>query len=145
MIYSSPIGPLGIAFEDGRLTSLRPGAKGTEAAGGDLLVARWLDCYFGGGRPDFMPALAPRGTVFQLRVWRELMEIPYGQTVTYGELARRVGCRSAQAVGQAVARNPIAIIIPCHRVVAAGGLGGYAYGPDCKRYLLQLEDDKTLR
>lgn len=101
---------------------------------------RWLDCYFNGKEPDFTPLVAPFGTLFQRRVWFELMSIPYGQTVTYGELARRVNCGSAQAIGGAVGANPIAIIIPCHRVVGSdGSLTGYAYGLERKRQLLMLE------
>ena len=104
------------------------------------LVCRWLDCYFSGHCPDFLPPLALQGTPFQRRVWRALMDIPYGATTTYGALARSVGCRSAQAVGQAVGRNPVAIIVPCHRVVGSDGtLTGYAYGLERKEYLLKLE------
>lgn len=103
-------------------------------------ISRWLDIYFSGRKPDFMPTLELRGTPFQQRVWKELLTIPYGQTVTYGELACRLGCRSAQAVGGAVGRNPISIIVPCHRVVGAdGSLTGYAGGLDRKRALLELE------
>ena len=87
-----------------------------------------------------MPPLSLKGTPFQQRVWKELLTIPYGQTVTYGELARRIGCRSAHAVGGAVGRNPISIIVPCHRVVGTdGSLTGYAAGLDRKRALLELE------
>ena len=101
---------------------------------------RWLDIYFSGREPDFMPPLSLRGTPFQQRVWEALLTIPYGQTVTYGELAHRLGCRSAQAVGGAVGRNPISIIVPCHRVVGTNGsLTGYAAGLDRKRALLELE------
>ena len=104
------------------------------------LACRWLDCYFSGHCPDFLPPLALQGTPFQRRVWRALMDIPYGATTTYGALARSVGCRSAQAVGQAVGRNPVAIIVPCHRVVGSDGtLTGYAYGLERKEYLLKLE------
>lgn len=105
---------------------------------------RWLDTYFAGRNPEHVPPLRPQGTPFQQRVWRKLQEIPYGCTATYGDIARRVGCRSAQAVGQAIGRNPIAIIIPCHRVVGAdGSLTGYAYGIETKEKLLQLEQDKS--
>ena len=77
-------------------------------------------------------------------MWQELLKIPYGQTVSYGELARRVECRSAQAVGQAVGHNPVAVIVPCHRVVGSDGtLTGYAYGLERKQYLLQLENNNT--
>lgn len=101
----------------------------------------WLDLYFRGEKPDFLPPLHPHGTPFQLKVWRELLAIPYGQTTSYGEIARRLQCRSAQAIGQAVHRNPIAIIIPCHRVIGANGsLVGYASGLDIKRELLRIEN-----
>lgn len=109
-------------------------------------AARWLDIYFSGRRPDFTPPLRPRGTAFRHAVWALLMEIPYGQTVTYGALAEAVATRlgrsamSAQAVGGAVAHNPVSIIIPCHRVVGAdGSLTGYAGGTEKKLRLLRLE------
>ena len=84
--------------------------------------------------------MKPQGTAFQRQVWDRLLEIPYGKTVTYGELAKALGCKSAQAVGGAVGRNPISILIPCHRVVGAGGkLTGYAGGIEKKQFLLALE------
>lgn len=101
---------------------------------------RWLDVYFSGGVPDFVPALRMRGTAFQKRAWEALLTIPYGQVITYGEMARRMGCFSARAVGGAVGRNPISLIIPCHRVVGAdGSLTGYAGGTDRKEWLLSME------
>ena len=101
---------------------------------------RWLDIYFSSHEPDFTPPLSLQGTPFQRRVWEALLAIPYGQTVTYGELAHQLGCRSAQAIGGAVGRNPIAIIVPCHRIVGTNGsLTGYAGGLDLKRSLLRLE------
>ena len=101
----------------------------------------WLDLYFSGEKPDFLPLLNPQGTPFQQAVWRELLTIPYGQTTSYGEIAHRLQCRSAQAIGQAVHRNPIAIIIPCHRVIGANGsLVGYASGLEVKRELLRIEN-----
>lgn len=143
MIYSSPIGTLELAFDGPVLTSLHLALAGSHtpapASPSNVPAIRWLDCYFSGREPDFIPPLEPQGTPFQRCVWQELLKVPYGQTVTYGELARRIGCRSAQAVGQALNRNPIAIIVPCHRVVAASGLGGYAYGLEIKRKLLNLE------
>ena len=103
-------------------------------------AARWLDLYFGGGRPDFTPKLSLRGTEFQRAVWDILLTLPYGETVTYGDIAERLGDTSARAVGGAVARNPISLIVPCHRVMGAGGrLTGYAGGVDRKRKLLELE------
>lgn len=104
------------------------------------MTRRWLDIFFGGGEPDFVPPLSLNGTVFQRSVWAALQTIPYGRTVSYGELARAVSVRSAQAVGGAVGRNPVSIIVPCHRVIGAdGSLTGYAGGLDRKRALLQLE------
>ena len=107
---------------------------------------RWLDIYFSGKNPDFMPVTHLTGTSFQLKVWEILKTIPYGETMTYGEIAsvisRQCGnvSMSAQAVGNAVGRNPISIIIPCHRVIGANGkLTGYAGGIERKQSLLTLE------
>lgn len=109
-------------------------------------VRRWLDIYFSGHEPDFMPPIHMIGSDFQLTVWELLTQIPYGETTTYGELAKRVAqkrglpCMSAQAVGGAVGHNEISIIVPCHRVVGTGGsLTGYAGGVDRKQKLLTLE------
>ena len=107
---------------------------------------RWLDLYFSGKEPDFMPSLHPSGTPFQMEVWDILRQIPYGTTITYGavakEIARRRGSArmSAQAAGGAVGHNPVSILIPCHRVVGSdGSLTGYAGGIDRKIKLLALE------
>lgn len=105
---------------------------------------RWLDAYFGGHVPAWTPQLELRGTEFRKAVWRALLKIPYGQALSYGELAREVfganGGRFARAVGAAVGRNPVTLIVPCHRVVGAGGsLTGYAGGVERKRWLLDLE------
>ena len=109
----------------------------------DKLVeaARELDAYFQGRRRTFAVPLAPAGTPFQQRVWAELREIPFGATASYGEIAARIGNpRACRAVGMANHRNPIAILIPCHRVVGrSGSLVGYAGGLDIKRALLELE------
>jgi methylated-DNA-[protein]-cysteine S-methyltransferase len=103
-------------------------------------TAAQLDEYFGGTRTEFDLPLEPAGTGFQLAVWAELRRIGYGTTVTYGELARRVGRPgAARAVGQANGRNPLAIVVPCHRVVAGDGIGGYGGGIDTKRALLARE------
>ena len=105
-------------------------------------VRRELSAYFAGVPTDFAAlTLDPRGTPFQLRVWQELRRIPWGQTISYGELAHRVGNpKASRAVGQANGRNPIPLIIPCHRVIAAdGSLGGYSSGLDRKRWLLRHE------
>ena len=110
------------------------------------LAAEWLDCYFAGEVPRFMPRVDLQGTPFQLKVWSVLLGIPYGMTMSYGEVAREVARMmgvermSAQAVGGAVGRNPISIIIPCHRVVGSrGNMTGYAGGIAKKVALLQLE------
>lgn len=107
---------------------------------------QWLDLYFSGKEPDFLPPLRLEGTSFRRRVWELLMKIPYGSVTTYGELARRMAEEkgiermSAQAIGGAVAHNPIAIMIPCHRVVGNNGaLTGYAAGVQKKTALLNLE------
>lgn len=149
--YPSPLGGMTLASDGNALVGLwfdgqrRFGvAPDGECAGsGDRALeqaARWLDLYFSGRDPGFTPPLAPRGSDFCQRVWRALMRVPYGRTVTYGQLAAGLHCRSAQAVGGAVGRNPIALIIPCHRVLGAdGGLVGYAAGLDRKARLLTLE------
>lgn len=105
-------------------------------------VKIWLDSYFNGENPEIDFKLKPDGSEFRCKVWKILSEIPYGETLTYGEIARKVSpTMSAQAVGGAVGHNPISIIIPCHRVVGANGeLTGYAGGVERKMELLKLED-----
>ena len=150
--YDSPLGPIVIESDGEALTGLRFGEEKTQATSSLPIfdeVRRWLDDYFAGkqtenavmgGKTDGRIIVQPKGTAFQQRVWQALLTIPYGKTVSYGELARMVGCKSAQAVGQAVGANPIALFIPCHRVIAAHGkLGGYAYGQELKRQLLEWE------
>ena len=107
---------------------------------------KWLDIYFSGEEPKFTPSLHPTGSAFRQAVWQILLQIPYGQTITYGEIARQMSemqntpHMSAQAVGGAVGHNEISIIIPCHRVVGTNGsLTGYAGGIDKKIALLNLE------
>lgn len=155
--YESPIGSLTAASNGMALTGLWfDGQKyfGSTLRGNyeerDLPVFAqtrdWLDLYFHGVNPDFMPPLAMIGTDFRRAVWNILSQIPYGQTTTYGkiakEIARQMGVpqMSAQAVGSAVGRNPISILIPCHRVVGTNGnLTGYAGGMERKEALLTLE------
>ncbi len=145
--YRSPIGPLtvetseegicGVAFGDRGRTRLGVSAR----ARGHVEAARSaLEDYFA-GRPPALPPFDLHGSPFQLAVWRELLTIPWGETRTYGEIAGRLGSpASARAVGGANHENPIAILVPCHRVVQAGGrLGGYAGGLDVKRWLLAHE------
>ena len=153
--YISPLGSIIIESDGEAITSLQfteekaaavstaEEKAGDEAATAPPIIAetiQWLDDYFAGRRPCNVPRLNPQGTDFQKRVWQALLTIPYAQTKTYGEIAQMVDCRSAQAIGQAVGANPIALIIPCHRVIAAHGqLGGYAYGTDVKKRLLEIE------
>jgi methylated-DNA-[protein]-cysteine S-methyltransferase len=129
-----------IRFEKGR-DSIVPEPGWTE--GGRFLkrVARQLGEYFEGSRRTFDLPLDPRGTAFQREVWEQLRAIPYGETISYGELARRIGRPSAsRAVGAANGKNPISIVIPCHRVIGAdGSLTGFGGGLSNKRTLLALE------
>lgn len=142
----SPLGPLRLVADAAALTGVYLPAQPAPAAtpGGTPLLARaaaQLAEYFAGARRDFDVPLAPRGTGFQERVWRELTRIPYGETRSYGELARAIGRPSAsRAVGAANGQNPISILVPCHRVIAgSGALTGYAGGLDAKRWLLAHE------
>ena len=152
--YDSPLGRLLLAARGGSLTGLwmegqryfpeDPDALGAERETPVLVQARdWLDRYFAGARPAVSGlSLDPAGSVFQKRVWGALREIPYGETVTYGALAERLGLgrSGARPVGSAVGRNPISVIVPCHRVVGADGrLTGYAGGLERKRWLLEHE------
>ena len=107
---------------------------------------KWLDIYFSGKNPDFIPAISATGTVFQKSVWKILQQIPFGQTATYQEIAAKIASKknvktmSVQAVGNALNKNPVLIIIPCHRIIGKNGsLTGYAGGLDKKAALLQLE------
>nr|WP_300337439.1 methylated-DNA--[protein]-cysteine S-methyltransferase [Actinomyces sp.] len=167
--YSSPLGPMTLAAAAGEglpaggaLTGVwfdgqahdrvtlpdtvlrtRPGDDGEPAA---LAAARaWLDAAFAGADPGEPPALAPAGTNFQLRVWEQLRAVPRGQTLTYGQVAARLEPvlgrpTSARAVGGAVGRNPLSVVVPCHRVLGAdGALTGYAGGPERKAWLLRSE------
>jgi len=146
---STPIGLLvGIADDRGRLLALEFGEE-SASRWKDLRwearplapVATALQRYFAGELRQFAHELAPGGTEFQERVWQELQRIPYGETISYGELARRVGKpRAVRAVGRANGANPIAIVIPCHRVIGSDGtLTGYGGGIERKRALLALE------
>lgn len=141
VIYS-PVGPLTLFAEDDFLTALVYGDYG----GYDDIplfreARRQLDEYFDGQRQAFHLPLRPEGTEFQKKVWQVLCRIPYGQMISYRELATWVGApRAFQAVGQANGHNPLPILIPCHRVIAANGtLGGYSGGLERKRFLLHLE------
>jgi methylated-DNA-[protein]-cysteine S-methyltransferase len=140
--FLTPLGPLTLSEEDGAIVALDWGTGRDQAETPLLLEAReQLQDYFDGQRPSFDLPLAPFGSAFRQKVWAALCAIPPGETRGYGDLAKALGT-AARAVGQANGANPIPIIIPCHRVVGAGGLlGGYSggEGPETKRYLLELE------
>ncbi len=151
------MGPLLLAADEQGLTGLWfegqkhwPDKLFADSIEGEMPIfdetRRWLDIYFSGQEPDFWPPLAPQGTAFQQSVWRLLTAIPYGHTTTYAALAKTLAAQmgresmSAQAVGQAVGRNPISVLIPCHRVIGSNGrLTGYAGGLERKLALLRLE------
>ncbi|WP_409336410.1 methylated-DNA--[protein]-cysteine S-methyltransferase [Eubacterium sp. F2] len=155
--YDSPLGGITLASDGENLTGLwfdrqkYFGSTLSEESDEEELpifhnTLKWLDIYFSGKDPGFMPSLSLHGTPFRREVWDILLTIPYGQTMTYGEIAKEMARRrglermSAQAVGGAVGHNPIGIIVPCHRVIGAdGSLTGYAGGIDRKMALLGLE------
>ncbi|MDR3336147.1 MAG: methylated-DNA--[protein]-cysteine S-methyltransferase [Treponema sp.] len=160
--YNSPVGLLTIASDGASITglwikgqkyfadTLEPENSVAETSAMDLpvfeRVKEWLTAYFSGKNPAFTPPLAPKGSPFRQAVWKILCAIPYGEVITYGDVARMIAKQSgkekmsAQAVGGAVGHNPISIIIPCHRVVGAhGSLTGYAGGIKAKTELLTLE------
>lgn len=150
-VIDSPVGPLTLAAEDGALVllSMHSQKRGPEASelgerddAAFAEVASQLREYFAGERTEFDVLLRPEGDTFKQRVWALLREIPYGETRSYGDLARELGDpHLAQAVGWANGRNPIGIIVPCHRVIGAdGSLVGYAGGLERKRFLLALEE-----
>ena len=146
--YDSPVGELFLTANDNALTGLHFQKPAQELPAGDYAMPvfsqtkEWLDCYFSGKEPDFTPVLSVQDTPFRMQVWKLLSEVPYGHTMTYGQLARRTGIPnlSPQAVGNALNHNPIAILIPCHRIIGKdGSLIGYAGGLARKAKLLQLE------
>ncbi len=158
--YQSPLGEILLAADEIGLTGLWFAGEKSYAAGLAPeheeravpvfdIVKKWLDIYFSGREPDFMPPIHLIGSEFRRQIWNFLLEIPYGETTTYGALAKRIAKErglermSAQAVGGAVGHNEISIIVPCHRVVGSdGSLTGYAGGIDKKEKLLTLEGAK---
>lgn len=148
--YHTPLGKITVSGEDEKITGLW--FEGQKYFGSTLPekyeekplpvfeeAKKWLDIYFSGKAPDFIPPLKIAGTDFKAAVLNELMSIPFGQTATYKELAERLNT-SARAVGAAVGRNPVSLIIPCHRVIGSdGSLTGYAGGIERKRFLLDME------
>ena len=156
--YPSCIGPL-LLMSDGRaLTGLHTDSDkhrpplaadwvGDDNAAPFAQVRAQLDAYFGGRLTEFDLPLAPQGTAFQLQVWQRLCDIPFGETISYSELARRIGNpKASRAVGMANSRNPISIVVPCHRVIGAdNSLTGYAGGLERKRALLEHENRSKSR
>ena len=151
----SPVGTLTLTAVDGRLTGLHmDGQRHAPASSADWErddnglagVVEQLEAYFAGSREAFDVPLDLSGTEFQRSVWTGLLEIPYGETMSYGELARRVGRPGAsRAVGLANGRNPVAIIVPCHRVIGADGtMTGYGGGLDRKVWLLDHERSRRV-
>jgi methylated-DNA-[protein]-cysteine S-methyltransferase len=142
-LHPSPVGDLLLEADDaGRLTGLYLRHDGSDGGDGPFDAAReQLDAYFAGELEAFDLPLAPHGTPFQLRVWDELTRIPFAETISYKELALRVGdVKLVRAVGLANGRNPLSIVIPCHRVIGADGtLVGYGGGLERKRWLLDHE------
>ena len=139
----SPVGPLTITAEDGAVTAVDFGGGGGPRPNTGVLTeaAGQLTEYFAGDRREFALPLAPQGTPFRRRVWAAMQAIPYGETRSYGDLARALDS-APRAIGGACGANPIPLIIPCHRVVGSGGaLGGFSGGAGCdtKRQLLALE------
>ena len=143
--YLSPVGWLEIESDNGKITKLifckTPGIIKKPESSALLQCCSELDEYFAGKRETFDVKIAFTGTSFQNTVWHELLKIPYGKTVSYADLAKAAGNpKACRAAGSANGKNPIAIIIPCHRVIASnGGMGGYAYGLEAKKQLLDLE------
>ncbi len=150
-IYASPLGAMLLSADSEGLTGLEyakiPSPSEKSSTNPSLKAAKkWLNLYFSGTDPKFTPPLHLTGTRFQQQVWELLLKIPYGKLTTYGALAKTVAARqgkgkmSAQAIGGAVGRNPVGIIVPCHRVVGSNGdLTGYASGIEKKERLLRME------
>lgn len=157
--YNSPLGSItiasdeasvtGIWFENSRFFSKALSGKYiNQATAAAEQAVHWLDIYFNNKIPDFTPPLQLNGTDFRLTVWKILLDIPYGETVSYGDIAKTVAEKqgiakmSAQAVGNAIGHNPISIIVPCHRVVGSNGsLTGYSGGIERKKALLDIESN----
>ena len=144
--YKSPIGVLEIICENNALSSLKLAKNAVKSDNETTLINEiktQLNEYFSGKRKLFDIKLKPKGTDFQKKVWKELNKTPFGKTKSYSEIAANIGNKNAQrAVGSACNKNPIMIIIPCHRVISKNGkLGGFAYGNSVKQKLLEIENN----
>jgi methylated-DNA-[protein]-cysteine S-methyltransferase len=153
IVHDSPIGPLTLLSDGAHLVGLHFDGFDIPAGAHQIpdkvltSAVRQLDAYFAGRLEEFDLPLAPTGTSFQRRVWQALCDIPFGETRSYGQLAKAIGKPSAmRAVGAANGRNPIAIVVPCHRVIGAdGSLTGFGGGLERKKFLLSLEQGQELR
>ncbi len=147
MVIDSPVGPLRLGSDGDNITQVAFADEVSTTTDVAILreAARQLESYFAGELEEFNLPLAPSGTDFQRRVWAALLDVPYGQTASYGEIATRLGLplSASRAIGLANGSNPIAIVVPCHRIIGAdGSLTGYGGGLDNKRLLLQLEQSR---
>lgn len=146
--FHSPIGIIEIVADESAITSLKfvkqQSFEENEPAAIILQCKAQLQEYFDGDRKSFDLPLKPQGTLFQNKVWKALAMIPYGQTISYQELAMKIGQpKASRAVGNANGKNPICLLIPCHRIIRCNGdLGGYAYGIETKAFLLKLEGER---
>ena len=141
VVNESPVGAYTIGYDGDEIVAVHFGAaEESEPSPPALEAERQLTQYFAGERKAFDLPIRLDGTEFQKKVWRALCDIPYGEVRTYGDIARAVGSPHAcRAIGGANHKNPICIIVPCHRVVASNGIGGYGQGIEIKKYLLELE------
>ncbi len=143
--YASPLGTLRVTEENDAIVSTAFVSDTPETAPSSPVLfeaKEWLDRYFEGNDPGPVPNCSPQGTPFQKAAWTALLSIPYGKTVTYGQLAKRMGLspRHARAIGGALHRNPLILFIPCHRVIGSdGSLTGFACGIERKKALLEIE------
>lgn len=144
--YNSPIGMITVSCDEKYLVGIQFGSSCAKENPNEITNKTVLQLkeYFCGKRKSFDLPIFLDGTDYQVKVWKELMNIPYGKVCTYGFIAKRIGIpKGAQAVGGANKRNPLPIVIPCHRVVAHNGIGGYTPGLEIKKFLLRLEKNNS--
>ena len=143
-VMETPLGMIEIIEEDGALVSILlssslPPSPPSSALGKE--ISRQIQEYFEKKRSSFSLPISPKGTAFQRKVWEETLKIPYGQYLSYGDIGERIGSKAYRAIGQALGKNPIPIVIPCHRVRSKNGLGGYSGGLEIKKILISLEEE----
>ena len=140
--FLTDLGPITIEEEGGGISSLLFSFSKSEEYTPLLLKAKTeVEGYLRGERKEFDRPLSPKGTPFQEKVWRELLKIKYGERVSYGEIGERIGSKAYRAIGNACGKNPIPLIIPCHRVVGKNNLGGFSLGIELKKKLLDIENN----